>query len=240
VAWKTWMFRGGTLVTLFLLPSIPICLVPHDLRWPLWLSFFIGQSAIPYWGQRGASAWGAIAIATACGTYDLLFSFCLFHWLRKIYMDKLKGVHQEFDRWTARSQFAWLRRTRGIGERVYYFFVPRQSRVYIGAPNPSAKDYRFYLPLLYYGVMPGGIWTGIGYMMEFNLNPTMGFLAEAAANGLKMVIFGFVSLYCVERFDWLAHRLWIFVIAAVALPFLKGVVEKQLAKVVAATQPEDA
>ena len=224
---------------LFFLPGIAVRLfAPHYLRSALWWSFLNGESSILYWlTHHNLALPYAIMIAIACSTYDIFFWFCLWNWMKKAYHAKLAGPHRELNSFIDRSQYQWLRDARNIGKWIYDRLVPRPERVFpLGTPKFFTKRYLFYLPLPYYGAVPGGIWLGISYSLKFGLNQVSSFFLEAAGNCAKMIASGLIAFFLLARFPWLHGHLWsllsLFVAIATGSTFferwLRNVAEKTI------------
>lgn len=211
-----------TVVVLFLLPGmINHLFIPDALHINSWGSLLNAEAFMFRWMEGGNSFRFAFLVSAFCGNYCLLFCWtpifvCLRKWFRG--QVELPRKYRRFRKFIDRSDWSLLVRGKDIGERIYYFLVPRRSG---SLSQIGSDDYQSYFPLLYYGWMPGGEWTGICYMLEFRLYMLVAVPLLVVANTVKIFLFGGFSVLLADLFPAL-HRYPIPLIAGlVALPFVK-------------------
>jgi hypothetical protein len=160
----------------------------------LFFTFVNGESMVGFWVRHGATLFVGTTIGITCSTYDIFTWFCLFRWLRAIY-PAVQPVYERIygeEMIIRNATTPWLAKAHRIGERIYYFLVPQPDRVYLR--DSGVRTYHHYLLLLYFGVSPGGMWTGVCYVLAFRLNSLLAFLILASANACKISLFGYLAI----------------------------------------------
>lgn len=149
--------------SVLILGTLPI---DRKLAAGLFWTFLQGESAITHWLRHGYSFRGAVAIATACSTYDLFFWFICFNrledFIKKFFKVDIGTLETEAS--TLAYFYRWL------------------------------KKWKFlYLSLFLFGCIPGLVWTGIGLGQALRLNQPISFLIMAIGNFFKMLGFGHLA-----------------------------------------------
>ncbi len=185
-------------------------------------SFLNGETAIGFWMKHGLSLRQAVAMVTICSTYDLFTWFYLFGFI--------KGVHGRVESWrsgffrnniaVAKEKSRSASKFLSLAEKVYLFCVPHPEKICEHGPEKNAVgNPRYYLPLVFYGYCPAYIWTGIGYSMSFRLNTVAAFIVLAAANAMKMITAGYLTIRI---------GVWGVFAIIITMPFTKWGIEKLL------------
>ena len=210
------------ILVLFLFPSIFGRFgFTITVRHLLWASFLNAESAIPLWLTHGTHFFSAVGIAIACSSYDVFFWFCLMNYCYGLYLTKLIVPYKEFESWAEMSERPWKTRVQGIGARAFRFFVPPSRKAHTG--------WKLHLRLFEYGIIPGGIWPGIGYGIAEGV-PWKALLVIEFGNALKMVYNGVFARASMKGLPWLFEHSWVLSIVIFLIPFLKDGATKVFTK----------
>ncbi len=182
-------------------------------------SFFNGESSIGFWMRQVGVPFGiAFLIAVACSTYDTFCWFCCGNAIRRHQAAIREGYARIADLKNADSPL--IVQAYHVGEVIFRFFVPQKKQFSLLQKEECfAEDWHLYLPLILYGFWPGGIWTGIGYAFEFDLNQAVAFVVLSAANALKALAFGLLAIVV---------NPWVVLVMVLSLPFLTQRIERYL------------
>jgi hypothetical protein len=181
------------------------------------------ESSVGLWTRRRYSVLVAFSIAIFAGTYDLFFWFCAGNKIKRSWQNPLQRSYQQLS-WMKTSEVMLLAKSYAVGEAIYHIFVPQPGDLFFLENRETfTKDYHFYLPLVMYGFWPGGIWTGVGYTLAFDLNQILAFLMLMLANACKMLAFGAISI--------VINPWWALLIIGLGLPLLKWQIQKYLKRI---------
>ena len=152
--------------TFLILPAVLVLgTLPFDRKTAagLFWTFLQGETAIKHWLKHGCSLKETVAITTACSTYDLFFWFVCF--------DRLGNFVKKFTRINIEAL-----ETEASFLANFYRWLKKRKLLYV--------------PLLFFGCVPGFISPGIVLCQTAKLNQPISFVVMAIGNFFKMLGFG--------------------------------------------------
>lgn len=229
--WLIHALNGKVVLVLFLLPAVlNVVFVPVGLRRIVAGSLFNAEACQFLWTQHGNSFWFSYFVSAGIGTYELLFWTVLIAWLRRWLASKhdLQDRYQQFRMYIRRYEWSLPWRVfcgcEWLGLKVYHFFVPKDLGMI-----PYCGDWRAYLPALpTYGILQGGEWTGIGYMLKYRLYLVAALPLLALGNVLKIFLIGGIGVVLSRQSDFLRHNPAVLILGIFLFAFSKKLFEKRL------------
>ena len=183
-------------------------------------SLFNGEASVGFWMKHDVPFIWAVTIGIACSTYDILCWVMLFRLLQQVYPKSIRPVYERIyggESLVANAQTPWLMKAHSIGEWIYRSCVPQPEQV--AHAHNGERGPHYYWPLVFYGVCPGSIWTGVSYTLAFQLNLVLGTAVLVGANAVKIASLGYLA--CVTN-------AWIVVAIVLATPIVRKWIVKYL------------